>query len=260
MGKAAVSAVFVLAVTACGGGTSVNVVADENGTTANSTSPFVEADRGDGTDGQVPEALAAVAETDAPSGEAASPVGIGSPPSPDNAEGVHAVLSNGQYFLRGSVPSEEIAQLVVVAAEEVFGPGNVINEYAIDPEVEFDPAGSQSIFLANSVMFASNSAEIGEDFVDVLSFIPVLLTVQPNVTIWAFGHTDSVGDSDTNLELSQTRVDAARDFVIDLGGDPERIFANGEGEENPIADNDTVDGRAQNRRVEFVIQGFDIGQ
>lgn len=66
-------------------------------------------------------------------------------------------------------------------------------------------------------------------------------------------HTDSTGDQDYNFDLSQMRADLVRAFLIDYGVDPTRIKAFGYGEDEPIANNDTVEGRRLNRRLEVVI-------
>lgn len=67
------------------------------------------------------------------------------------------------------------------------------------------------------------------------------------------GHTDSNGNDETNLRLSQTRAESVRAYLISKGVKPERITAVGKGETTPIAPNDTAEGRANNRRVEIVV-------
>ena len=226
------------------------------------------------TEGPPPEALAEVAvddsdsapaddepaEADEPSPESVSPIGADSPPSPPGAEGNHAVLSNGQIFLRGSVPNTEITDLTVGAFERILGEGNVTAEYVVDPDTTFDPAADQSVFLAENVLFETGSAVITEEFETILGFSPLLLQQQPDATLWVFGHTDSAGDDAANLTLSENRVEAVKEWIVERGGDPERIFISGEGEAKPIADNATAEGRALNRRVEFTIASFDINR
>ena len=68
------------------------------------------------------------------------------------------------------------------------------------------------------------------------------------------GHTDSVGTMEHNEALSMRRAKAVVDFLIDSGIDSNRLEAAGEGMANPVASNDTRDGRAQNRRVEFEVR------
>ncbi|MEL6358078.1 MAG: OmpA family protein, partial [Bacteroidota bacterium] len=66
------------------------------------------------------------------------------------------------------------------------------------------------------------------------------------------GHTDHVGTEDYNLKLSQRRATAVRQALIEMGIGEERLTAIGQGESAPIADNSTPEGKAMNRRVEFI--------
>jgi outer membrane protein OmpA-like peptidoglycan-associated protein len=72
-----------------------------------------------------------------------------------------------------------------------------------------------------------------------------------NVAVEIAGHTDSDGSEATNLALSQRRADAVRQYLIDNGVDEELVTAVGYGESQPVADNATPEGRAENRRIEF---------
>jgi OOP family OmpA-OmpF porin len=67
------------------------------------------------------------------------------------------------------------------------------------------------------------------------------------------GHTDSQGSTDYNIQLSQNRAESVRNFLISNGISPERIVAQGMGEDYPVATNSTAAGRQQNRRVEVTI-------
>ena len=68
------------------------------------------------------------------------------------------------------------------------------------------------------------------------------------------GHTDSQGSDSYNQGLSQRRADAVRDYIVQRGYPADHIQARGKGEANPIADNASPEGRANNRRVEIVIE------
>ena len=68
------------------------------------------------------------------------------------------------------------------------------------------------------------------------------------------GHTDSVGSDDTNIQLSQRRAEAVADYLVKAGISPEHLNAVGYGKTRPIASNDTEEGRAQNRRIEFDVK------
>jgi OOP family OmpA-OmpF porin len=67
------------------------------------------------------------------------------------------------------------------------------------------------------------------------------------------GHTDSIGSPQYNRSLSQRRADSVARYLSSQGVDPSHMTARGYGEDMPIADNGTEDGRAQNRRVEFKV-------
>jgi outer membrane protein OmpA-like peptidoglycan-associated protein len=67
------------------------------------------------------------------------------------------------------------------------------------------------------------------------------------------GHTDARGADDRNQQLSQQRAEAVRDYLVQKGVDAQRVAAIGKGEEAPIADNESAEGRATNRRVEIVV-------
>ena len=73
----------------------------------------------------------------------------------------------------------------------------------------------------------------------------------PNVPIEIAGHTDNQGDPVENLDLSKRRAQAALDYLLDNGQDPARFVVEGYGEDQPVASNDTAEGRARNRRIEF---------
>jgi OOP family OmpA-OmpF porin len=73
--------------------------------------------------------------------------------------------------------------------------------------------------------------------------------------IVAVGHTDSVGTDEYNQKLSIRRSDAVKAYIISRGIDAKRVFSEGKGEKQPVADNKTKDGRAKNRRVEIEVVG-----
>ena len=66
------------------------------------------------------------------------------------------------------------------------------------------------------------------------------------------GHTDSDGDDAYNMKLSEARADAVKAMLVDLGIDASKLSAKGYGESKPLSDNSTAEGKANNRRVEFV--------
>jgi outer membrane protein OmpA-like peptidoglycan-associated protein len=72
--------------------------------------------------------------------------------------------------------------------------------------------------------------------------------------ITVFGYTDNVGTRDNNMSLSQRRADSVRTYLLSKGIPQDLITAQGKGPDAPVADNQSIEGRAQNRRVEIVVQ------
>ncbi|HEX7319359.1 MAG TPA: OmpA family protein [bacterium] len=90
--------------------------------------------------------------------------------------------------------------------------------------------------------------------VPALDEAAALLTNHPELEVEIQGHTDNVGSETYNLELSQKRAEAVRDYLIDIHMiEPVRMIARGRGESKPVAGNDTEADRAKNRRVDFII-------
>ncbi|MDX1757764.1 MAG: OmpA family protein [Marinobacter sp.] len=105
------------------------------------------------------------------------------------------------------------------------------------------------------VQFPTNSAEIDDTYDLEIQKVADFMAEYPETTVEIAGHTDSAGDADYNQSLSQRRAEAVAQRLTDnLGVDADRVSAVGYGEAQPVEDNDTAAGRAQNRRVEARIQ------
>jgi OOP family OmpA-OmpF porin len=100
-----------------------------------------------------------------------------------------------------------------------------------------------------SVQFENNSAKLKPDSLPELDTAASLLNRVTSITAVIEGHTDSVGDAAYNQKLSQQRAQSVTDYLVSKGVSSSRLQAKGFGESQPIADNATADGRAQNRRV-----------
>ena len=104
----------------------------------------------------------------------------------------------------------------------------------------------------DGVTFESNSANLTTSAKNVLRSLGISLTANPEVSIEIQAHTDSDGSADYNQTLSEQRAQSAMNYLIELGVEAVRLSASGFGENQPIADNTTREGKARNRRVEFI--------
>jgi len=106
--------------------------------------------------------------------------------------------------------------------------------------------------VTHGINFDVNKAIIKPESMGTLNGIVKIMTDNPEVKFEVGGHTDADGDDASNLKLSQARADAVRSQLINMGIDASRLTTKGYGESKPISDNTTLEGKANNRRVEFV--------
>ena len=111
------------------------------------------------------------------------------------------------------------------------------------------------LFATTDILFDTEKAEIKPGSETVLAEIGTILVDHPQVSVEVGGHTDSEGDDAFNQSLSQQRAQAVMSYLLDRHPDIEKnqLAAKGYGESRPVASNDTADGRAKNRRVEFKV-------
>ncbi|TDQ33421.1 OmpA family protein [Zeaxanthinibacter enoshimensis] len=111
---------------------------------------------------------------------------------------------------------------------------------------------SEGAVSTNGIMFVSGSAEIQPQSMGIIRQVSQVLQEDNTMNLLIIGHTDSDGADAANLALSKQRADAVRDILVEVYGvAPARLATEGKGESEPVASNDTPDGKAQNRRVEF---------
>jgi outer membrane protein OmpA-like peptidoglycan-associated protein len=122
-------------------------------------------------------------------------------------------------------------------------------EVGIQPVVQ---AGQESspVVLRN-VEFESGSAELLESSASELRLLLELLRSDPEVRMEIRGHTDNIGDPQSNLTLSKQRAESVYNWLIEAGVDPQRLTYEGFGETMPLDSNETAEGRQRNRRTEF---------
>jgi outer membrane protein OmpA-like peptidoglycan-associated protein len=109
------------------------------------------------------------------------------------------------------------------------------------------------------VLFDTGSADLKPGAREKLAKISGIVLAHPGLSLQIEGHTDSVGSDDFNQELSGRRADGVRDYLAQEGVPASSMTAKGFGKTQPVASNDTADGRQRNRRVELVVNGAAIG-
>lgn len=109
------------------------------------------------------------------------------------------------------------------------------------------------VVTLGDVLFASGQTSLVEGGLSSLEEVVDLLQTEPNKKIRVEGHTDSSGEAEANVALSQQRADAVREALIGLGVAADRITSTGMGEDFPIASNEDEAGRARNRRVDVIL-------
>jgi outer membrane protein OmpA-like peptidoglycan-associated protein len=107
--------------------------------------------------------------------------------------------------------------------------------------------------LSGSVLFASGKSDLLPAAKKRLGEVAAAIKADGR-SIRVLGHTDSQGADDKNLALSQKRADAVKAYLAESGVPNDRIRTEGMGEAEPIASNDTTEGRANNRRVEIILE------
>ena len=105
----------------------------------------------------------------------------------------------------------------------------------------------------NGLQFENGSSKIREASYAKLDKVYEIMKANPMFVLDINGHTDNVGETQFNLKLSKDRANAAKAYLVKKGLKEERIHANGYGDTKPIASNETEEGRAKNRRVEFKV-------
>jgi OmpA-OmpF porin, OOP family len=107
-------------------------------------------------------------------------------------------------------------------------------------------------FISLNILFETGKSAIKDESLPIVDQVYQLLKLDPSLKISIEGHTDNVGDAATNKKLSNDRAKSVMDALITKGIEKERLSSVGWGQEKPVADNRTEQGKAQNRRVEII--------
>ncbi len=140
------------------------------------------------------------------------------------------------------------------AAEEAEAKRKADEEAARQAAIESCRDALNGATISGSIRFAFNSSDIKAKIHSELGKIAAIAKdCPPNVTITVSGHTDNSGTAEANQKLSEQRAQAVVDYLVKAGVTSSKLKAAGFGQEKPIAENDTAEGRAKNRRIEFSV-------
>lgn len=141
--------------------------------------------------------------------------------------------------------------------------GNNMDRKAEELERELDGVTVQrveegiAVSFDSGLLFGFDSAELRESSKENLRKLAEMMADDDETNLMIVGHTDSTGDEDYNLNLSERRAQSAADYMFKQGLETSRMQIEGRGEYEPIGDNDTEAGRQENRRIEVAIFASD---
>ena len=124
-----------------------------------------------------------------------------------------------------------------------------------DINIGLNPLATGEKIVLRNIFFESGSAELKKESAAELDKLFQFMTFNSTMKVEISGHTDDVGNDDANMKLSDSRAISVVNYLINKGILKDRLTSKGYGETQPIADNKTEEGKAKNRRTEFLIVG-----
>jgi outer membrane protein OmpA-like peptidoglycan-associated protein/lipoprotein NlpI len=140
---------------------------------------------------------------------------------------------------------------------------DIVNKICLPPRADLKPELNPTDFTWVSrlrILTEKNQSEILPEYMEVIEKVVSMLRAYPGMQVEIQGHADSINrssDKDLNRKLSLKRADAVKSAIIEAGIATSRLKAVGYGDTRPVEPNDTEEGRAQNRRIEFIITKID---
>jgi outer membrane protein OmpA-like peptidoglycan-associated protein len=117
-----------------------------------------------------------------------------------------------------------------------------------------DQLTKEGRLVTHGILFDVAQSSVKPESMGTIRQIVAALKANPSMKLEIDGHTDADGDAAKNMTLSQSRADAVKKIIVDQGIDASRLTTHGYGASKPIDSNTTPEGKANNRRVEFVKQ------
>jgi OOP family OmpA-OmpF porin len=166
------------------------------------------------------------------------PVQVDSAKKPRNNK--EAVQTDLGPFVQRELPKNIVLNIPEKGVESKLITFIQDSTLAIDKETWFD---------FDRITFETNATSLSKESLEQIDNIAKILRAYPNVNLKIGGYTDNTGDAAKNLSLSKARADAVKQGIVSKNIKATRIQSEGYGMEHPVADNETEEGRAQNRRI-----------
>lgn len=160
-----------------------------------------------------------------------------------------------QYRILSVPECDFIAKSLVVAGDASDGMNMMFKNFKLAEGGGMNMIGkafTDGKYISHGINFAVNSAAIRPESAGEINAIAKILKENAALKVEIGGYTDSDGNDEANLKLSAQRAEAVKNQLTGLGIEGTRLMTKGYGETKPLADNATFEGKAQNRRVEFV--------
>jgi outer membrane protein OmpA-like peptidoglycan-associated protein len=177
-----------------------------------------------------------------------SPADPGSPVVPRRL----VVVGTG-VTLTGAVPDRGPAEAAVAAAAQALGATKAAGEFVLDPRAS---VGEAAVSAAGVVTFVGYTQDYTPEFLALLDTLAALAKAVPAMRISVYGFTDNIGSLNENVATARRRAEAAVQALVQRGVEVSRMRVVARGPADPIASNDTAEGRLRNRRVEFGVTGL----
>lgn len=158
--------------------------------------------------------------------------------------------------VRMSVPAGKPVEILITKSGYLYKSFNLTPDSGSDKKVDnvtLEKVEVGKKLVMNNIAFELNQSKLGKESFSELDNALKLLKDIPSLEIEISGHTDNTGPAENNERLSRLRAKAVRDYLISNGGDKNRITYKGYGSRQPVASNDTKEGRKLNRRTEFQV-------
>lgn len=167
---------------------------------------------------------------------------------PESGEFLVCIPSNGSYALHASHPD-----FLFYSANFTLDSSYQLKPYHKD--IYMNPIEAGRTVVLNNVFFDTDKSVLRKESELELSKLVELMKSNPKLRVEIGGHTDNQGSREHNLTLSRNRAKAVYDYLVSQGVKADRMRYKGYGFEQPVAENDTPEGRSLNRRTEFKIMG-----